>query len=123
MSDATFFNQFREIVLTAERSLLYALGFQLDIGHPYYWTSTILKRLSAIPGVGEDWARYSKRTVRSYACMCFLSVILLGGSPACQLQPWVPAHWLLRQEFDSCLGCSQMLAGLPRLVIDSIADA
>ena len=94
MSDATFFNQFREIVLTAERSLLYALGFQLDIGHPYYWTSTILKRLSAIPSVGEDWARYSKRTVRGCAYMYCLSVILLGGSPACQLRPWLPAHWL-----------------------------
>ncbi len=88
MSDTAFFNQFREIVLTAERSLLYALGFQLDIGHPYYWTSTILKRLSAVPSVGEDWERYSKRTVRGCVCTLSLSAIFLGGSAACELLPW-----------------------------------
>ncbi len=68
MQNAEFFNSFKEIVLTAERSLLYALGFQLDIRHPYYWSTTILKRLGSLPGNGQPgdgpwWREYSQRTV------------------------------------------------------------
>ncbi len=68
MQDVQFFNSFKEIVLTAERSLLYALGFQLDIRHPYYWSTTILKRLGNLPGTGQPWdgpwwQEYSQKTV------------------------------------------------------------
>ena len=64
MKEALFFAHFREVVLTAERSLLYALGFQLGIHHPYYWITSILSRLSKLPGEdGEWWAAYSTRTV------------------------------------------------------------
>ena len=64
MKEAMFFARFREVVLTAERSLLYALGFQLGIHHPYYWITSILSRLSKLPGEdGEWWAAYSTRTV------------------------------------------------------------
>ena len=64
MREAQFFARFREVVLTAERSLLYALGFQLGIHHPYYWITSILSRLSKLPGEdGEWWAAYSARTV------------------------------------------------------------
>ena len=64
MKEARFFAHFREVVLTAERSLLYALGFQLGIHHPYYWITSILTRLSKLPGEdGQWWAAYSTRTV------------------------------------------------------------
>ena len=64
MKEALFFAHFREVVLTAERSLLYALGFQLGIHHPYYWITSILTRLSKLPGEdGQWWAAYSTRTV------------------------------------------------------------
>ena len=64
MREALFFAHFREVVLTAERSLLYALGFQLGIHHPYYWITSILSRLSKLPGEdGAWWAAYSTRTV------------------------------------------------------------
>ena len=69
MQSVDFFNSFKEIVLTAERSLLYALGFQLDIRHPYYWSTTILKRLASLPGDGQPgdgpwWQAYADKTVR-----------------------------------------------------------
>ena len=74
MQDVQFFNNFKEIVLTAERSLLYALGFQRDIGHPYYWSTTILRRLGSLPGDGQQsgdgpwWQTYDQKTVSSTVC-------------------------------------------------------
>ncbi len=68
MNNGEFFTSFKEIVLTAERSLLYALGFQMDIRHPYYWSTTILRRLGSLPkdgqpGDGPWWQEYAERTV------------------------------------------------------------
>ena len=74
MQNVEFFNSFKEIVLTAERSLLYALGFQLDIRHPYYWSTTILNRLGSLPSTGQPWdgpwwQEYQQKTVsRQHAC-------------------------------------------------------
>ena len=84
MQNVEFFTHFKEIVLTAERSLLYALGFQMDIRHPYYWSTTILRRLGNLPGDGQPgtgpwWQEYFQKTV---TCSTVLSVSCTPGSDA-----------------------------------------
>jgi hypothetical protein len=57
----------REAILTAERALLYALGFQFSIDHPQVFIRDTLDRFSAMPDpVGKFWTEFKGKaaTVR-----------------------------------------------------------
>lgn len=84
MGEVTFFNHFKEIVLTAERALLYTLGFQLGVQHPYYWMRTITKRLAELPGDGQFWKEFESKTVSA----CFQAVCALRSSASCRVFCW-----------------------------------
>ncbi len=64
LSEPAFHEELRESVLTAERALLYALGFQLNIDHPHYFATHVVSELARIGGaVGDFWAAFGAKHV------------------------------------------------------------
>ncbi len=64
LAEPGFHDELREGVLTAERALLYALGFQLNIDHPHYFATHVVAELGrAGGGVGAFWAAFSAKHV------------------------------------------------------------
>lgn len=58
LADKAYMASFKEAVLTAERALLYALGFELDLELPHdaLMGSIALLRKSELPAVADFWA-------------------------------------------------------------------
>ncbi len=64
MKDPEIASAMKEAILTAERALLYALGFQFTIDHPQVFIRDTLDRFSALPDPeGEYWRHFKKEKV------------------------------------------------------------
>ncbi|KAK9826444.1 hypothetical protein WJX81_006580 [Elliptochloris bilobata] len=64
LSEPKYHEELRESVLTAERALLYALGFQLNIEHPHYFAMRVINDLARQDGaVGVFWRDYMAKHV------------------------------------------------------------
>lgn len=85
LAEPSYHEELRESVLTAERALLYGLGFQLNIDHPHYFAIKVVAELARQGGpVGAFWADFSgKHVTGAHGNVTTLSVKL----PSCFLVP------------------------------------
>ena len=85
LAEPSYHEELRESVLTAERALLYGLGFQLNIDHPHYFAIKVVAELARQGGpVGAFWADFSgKHVTGAHGNVTALSVKL----PSCFMMP------------------------------------